>query len=147
MQTEVTEITVQYVNPPKEGKKWGSIKAADGNYYYGPPATLSRYQVGETCKIEFELGGKDGTLRSLKQKLSTTPPALAKPLPTPPRQRTNPTDSEQIFCCALLKEIIAPTDTELTLIAKTNMLRQVYRNTFGGLETQRDDEMRDEIPH
>jgi len=28
-----------------------------------------------------------------------------------------------------------------------NMLRQVYRNTFGGSERQRDDDMGDEIPH
>jgi hypothetical protein len=139
---ETAEITVQYVNPPKEGKKWGNIKSTAGEAYFGPPSMLSRYQPGETCKIEYELGGTDGTLKSLKRKIDV-PQALQRPTPPPMRGRTNPTDSEQIFVCALLKELVSRDDTVTDVIARVNLLRDVYRNTFGG--QRQDDQMRDEI--
>ena len=145
-QVETAEITVAYVNPPKPGKKWGNLKSASGDLYWGPPSMLAHYSQGETCRIEFELGGNDGTLRSLRRKLSTTPAALVTPTPLPARARTNPVDQEQMFVVALLKEMVKPEDTAATLIAKTNTCRQAWRNTFGGSETQRNDDMNDEIP-
>ena len=146
--TETAEITVAYINDPKPGKKWGTIKATDGNYYWGPPSMLSRYKPGETCKVEFELGGNDGTLRTLRHKIDV-PQALARPSAPPPRARTNPTDSEQIFVMCMVKErpIFKDADATATdLIAEINMLRDVYRNTFGG-NAQQDDQMNDQIPH
>ena len=142
---ETAEITVQYVNPPKEGKKWGSVKSAEGHYYYGPPSMTAMYQVGEVCKIEYEMGGNDGQLRTLKRKLSQTPPALARPTPSPPRQRTNPTDSEQIFCTAIRKGMIDRKDSGASIVAKINLLREAYRVTFAAPNRQANDEFNDEI--
>jgi len=59
---------------------------------------------------------------------------------------TNPTDAEQIFVVALLKEIISADMGPVALIAKIQELRNVYRNTFGSSEHNRDDEMNDAIP-
>jgi hypothetical protein len=142
---ETAEITVQFVNDPKPGKKWGSVKDTNGNYYGGPPGMLRQFQVGETCKIEFELGGNDGTLKALKHKVAI-PQALARPVAVPPRARTNPVDSEQIFVTALMKGFLNQGDTATDIIGKINILRDAYRNTFGGSEKQRDDQMNDEIP-
>ena len=144
---ETAEITVQYVNPPKEGRKWGSVKSAEGHYYYGPPQMLSVYQPGEVCKIEYEMGGNDGQLRTLKRKLSQTPPALARPTPSPPRQRTNPTDSEQMFVTALLKEMVVETDTSTSIIQKGKYCSDAYDVLFGSVAKQTTEaELNDAIP-
>ena len=50
---QTAEITVQYVNQPKPGKKWGAIKDTNGVSYWGPPAALSAYQPGGTYTIQF----------------------------------------------------------------------------------------------
>lgn len=45
-------VTVSYVNPPKPGKKMGSIKC--GDVYYGVwPDKLSLFQAGQTYNIEY----------------------------------------------------------------------------------------------
>lgn len=46
-------IKVAYVNPPKPGKKLGSIKDENGNYYGVWPDKLSLFEPGRTYTIEF----------------------------------------------------------------------------------------------
>jgi hypothetical protein len=46
-------ITVQYVNPPKEGKK-PSIKTTDGRYFNVDADALSAFAAGSTYEIESE---------------------------------------------------------------------------------------------
>jgi hypothetical protein len=148
---EAAEITVQFVNPPKPGKKWGSVKSTAGDYYGGPPAMLAQFQPGETCKIEYTLGGNDGTLKALKQKLAGIPAVLQRPVAPPPRASTNPKDSEQMFVTAMMKEVVkgmydaGTTTTEM--ITAVNSFRDVYRNTFGSpAKQQMDHDFGDEIP-
>lgn len=140
------KIQVQYVNDPKPGKKWGSIKATDGIYYYGPPSVLQAFQVGDECTIEFE-NSDDGQFRQVKKKLSQTPPVLTRPIPQPPRARTNPTDSEHIFITAIAKEMVEPRMSMTEVVDLINGLRAVYRTTLGATESQRADDMSDEIPY
>ena len=86
------EVTIQFVNQPKPGKKFGSIKASSGRYYGCPPAILALFTKGEVCKIEYE---QQGEWFNLKRKISGAPPAAPN---TPQVQtRKNPVDSEQIF--------------------------------------------------
>lgn len=59
-ETQIAEVTVGFVNPPKEGKKRGSIKASDGNYYWGSAAQINLFSKGETCRIEYESSPKEG---------------------------------------------------------------------------------------
>ncbi|HEY6020489.1 MAG TPA: hypothetical protein VIY48_11470 [Candidatus Paceibacterota bacterium] len=46
-------VTVAYINPPKPGKKMGSIKSQDGAYYGVWPDKLSMFEVGNTYSIVF----------------------------------------------------------------------------------------------
>src|SRR5512138_751926 len=137
--SELAEITVQYVNPPKEGKKWGNVKSSDGTLYWGSPAALAQVKPRENCKLEYDSGGKDGTLKSIKKKIEIAP-ALQRPTPAPIRGRTNPTDSEQIFVVAIIKGIATADMSATEGIALVNLWRGVYRNTFGGSETNRADD-------
>lgn len=47
-------ITVQYVNPPKEGKKQGSVKTSDGRFFGVYPELLSAFPSAGTYEIEFK---------------------------------------------------------------------------------------------
>jgi len=136
------EITCQYVNAPKAGKKLGSIKSSEGTYYYTDPAMLSRFSVGEVCTIEFDVSD-DGKWKRIKRKISTS---SAPPVPNI-RARTSPADSKQIFVVALLKGMVGPTDTQASIIAKGGMLKNAYDNLFGTAEKQTTETvLNDEIP-
>ena len=140
----VAEITVQYVNFAKPGKKFGSVKSSEGNYYWGPDKLLHAFQQGEVCKIEYS---ENNGFNSIGKKLGST---KAPPLTPPPRQRTNPVDAENMFIIALLKEFVAAgkVDLSTTEIAQAvKMIREAYRVTLGGLEKQRSDEMDDAVEY
>ena len=138
------EITCQYVNAAKPGKKMGSIKSSEGDYYYCQQHLLNLFSVGEVCKVEFTEKPKDGggTWKTLVTKLGGPMKG-----PAPMRASTSPKDSEQIFVTALLKEMVEKTDSSVTLLAKGNMLKGVYGQLFGGLEKQKTAiELNDDIP-
>ena len=144
---EIADITVAYVNPPKDGKRLGSIKSGAGEYFGCAPGLLNEFRQGEQCKIEFSSRkAPDGKVWKTVTKKIGGNNGYVRPIAQGPRQRTNPTDSEQIFVVALLKEIIAPDMGPIALIEKIEELRRVYRNTFGSSERNRDDEMNDFIP-
>ena len=146
----VAEITCQFVNPPKPGKRNGSIKSAEGDYYWGSQATIAEFRQGEVCKIEYTTKPKEGggEWRTIVKKIGgapTVPPGFQTP-----RQRTNPTDSKQIFVTACLKEFIGVGKVDAnsaSVVAAGNMLKNAYETLFGTpakQETQ--DVMGDEIP-
>src|SRR5437016_13153417 len=47
-------VTIAYVNQPKEGKKMGSIKTANGQYFNVYPDKLNLFEVGQTYAIEYD---------------------------------------------------------------------------------------------
>jgi hypothetical protein len=47
-------IEVAYVNGPKPGKKTGSVKTTDDQYYGVWPNDLGRFQPGNTYKVQYE---------------------------------------------------------------------------------------------
>jgi hypothetical protein len=139
------EITCQYVNFPKEGKRRGSIKTSEGVYYWTDAAMLKRFSVGEVCTIEYDTAPKDGggEWRTIKRKISTStaPPQAQFRHPTAPK------DSIQIFVTALLKGMVTPQDTQASVIAKGNMLKAAYQNLFGTEAKQTTEaQFNDEIP-
>ena len=143
---EIAEITVQYVNEVKPGKKFGSIKTSEGQIYACNPSLLRQFSNGEVCKIEFETWSSGGFNITKKIGTGGTP----KPLAAPPRQRTNPVDNEHIFITACLKEFIAAGKVELettAIVQSVKVIRDAFRFTLGGLETQRDDDMNDSVPY
>lgn len=149
--TETAEITVAYVNPPKAGKKWGNVKDTAGTCYFGPPGMLNQFQPGETCKIEFELGGNDGTLRSLKHKVSTTPAALVRQATPIPRAPTNPRDGERMGTMGMVNAFIHSGGVELhrdAIKAAINVCREAYNDVWGTPQKQKtEQEFSDEIPY
>lgn len=149
------EITCQQVNYPKAGKRLGSIKSSEGEFYGVEPSLLRIFEKGEVCLVEYtETPKKDGNgvWKNIRRKISSTPTVLANARTSPVqrgemRPRTHPVDSEQMFVGQLLKQSYKPETTALELVEEINKLRKVWRNTFGGSETNRDDEMQDEIPY
>jgi len=136
------EITVQYVNFPKPGKKLGSIKSVEGKYYYMEPDSLKRFSEGEVCTIEYNVSD-DGKWQRLTRKISTS---AAAPAPTF-RSETSPKDSKQIFVTALLKEMVSEADGRDSVLAKGNMLKEVYDRLFGTAAKQiTENQLRDSIP-
>ncbi len=139
------EITCQYVNAPKPGKRLGSVKSSEGEYYYVDPIMLKRFSVGEVCTIEYEAKPRDGggEWKTIKRKISTS---AAPPVPQI-RARTAPADSKQIFVTALLKGMVTPQDTVTTIIAKGGMVKNAYEQLFGTEAKQTTETiMKDEIP-
>jgi len=58
------QVTIAYVNPPKPGKKQGSIKTEDGRYFGVWPDKLGGFQKGMTCTIDYEVStASDGSGR------------------------------------------------------------------------------------
>ena len=139
------EITVQYCNPPKPGKRMGSIKSSEGEYYGCDPVMLKRFTAGEVCTIEYSTSPKDGggEWRRIVRKISTS----ASPPAPNFRSQTSPKDSQQIFVTALLKEMVSATDTQASVIAKGNFLKAAYQSLFGTEAKQTTEAvMADEMP-
>jgi len=140
----VAEITVQYINPPKPGKKMGSIKSSEGDYYGCFPAQLHQFFVGEVCKLEYKQS--ESGYKSVVKKIGTTPLN-----PVPMRARTAPADSEQIAVLAMVKSFIEAGKVELErsdLIACLETCKAAYRSVFRSPEIQTtQDELKDEIPY
>lgn len=57
---ETIQITAQYVNEPKIGKKMGSVKDTHGNYFYIWPNDLQKISPGQTFTVDYTRGNKDG---------------------------------------------------------------------------------------
>ena len=149
-----TEITVQYVNAPKEGKRNGSIKSSEGDYYYAPPALLKLFNRGEVCTIAWDTD-ESGKWKRIQKKVSSLPVPIANAKSTSVgrgewRPMAHPVDQEQMFVGQCLRErplMKVPGLIDTTeLIAEINIFRDAWRNTFGGSQKQRDPEMDDEIP-
>jgi hypothetical protein len=145
MANETVELTIQFVNPPKEGSKWGSIKSSEGIFYGGPPALLRQFTAGEVCTIEFSKSA-NGLYNNIVKKIGASKPA---PLSPPPRQRTHPNDQTSIFVTALLGHFIHTGKVALQedMIAEAaDMILRAYRKcSLGGLQVQTRDDMDDSI--
>lgn len=98
-------INIKYVNPANPGKKYGSIKDANGVSYFVAKDEVSRFQPGTTVSIETETQDWSGKSVTVVK----SGPATAGPGPTitregvstptntysPPPRAAN--DSRQIF--------------------------------------------------
>jgi hypothetical protein len=147
MPNETVEITVQFVNPVKPGKKWGSIKTSEGQMFGCPPNMLKMFSPGEVCTIEYEVWDSGGM--GIKKKIGTTKaPPLSPPPPPPPRQRTNPIDTENMFVTALLKSFIEAGKIELSttdIVAAIQDIKKAYR--FTSTEKQVSDDLNDSVDY
>ena len=144
---ETVELTVMFVNPPGEGKKWGNIKSSEGIYYGGPPALLRQFTAGEVCTIEFSKSN-NGLYNNIVKKIGAAGNRPA-PLSPPPRQRTHPNDQEAIFTTALLGHFIdagkIALNEDMIKEAADMILRAFRQCSLGGQQVQTRDDMDDSI--
>lgn len=136
------EITVQFRNDVKPGKKWGSIKTSENEIFGCPPNLLYQFNVGEVCTIQYTIG--KGGFQGIDAKVAGKGP----PLSPPPRQRTNPIDTENMFITALLKSFIEAGKIELSttdIVAAIQDIQKAYR--FTSTEKQTDDALDDQVPY
>lgn len=65
-------VTVAFVNDPKPGKKYGSIKSEAGDYYSVKPDQLALFKKGGTYEIQFGFD-KTGTYRNFERIAGAAP--------------------------------------------------------------------------
>jgi hypothetical protein len=140
----MTEITVQYVNFPREGKKRGSIKTSEGQSYWCLPALLREFQVGEVCKIEFTTN--DQGFHQLNKKIwngqdKTLPPKqIARP-------RMDPADARGAFITVILEAFVRAGKVPLNKDAIATAREEIGYGYDQSHNPQRRDDMNDEIPN
>lgn len=128
-------FTVRYVNHPQAGKKKGTIKTTNDEYYLVTPAMLSQFSEGGTYTVSYEA-------HDFRGKTYKTVQAILEASAAPPKQQGkswggggwSPEKEEQVFVTALLKSFIeagriSPNGTELK--TAIGVLRGVWGETFG----------------
>lgn len=153
---ETAKITVQHVNPPKEGKQYGSIRDTDGNYW---PDKFGDFETDKTYEIKYRtenggfpniLGKKrvqpEQPLRGEFTQVSPTPrngatlttraagpQHIQEPQQPVHQQVPKASQSEHIFTCGGLYrdiEMGRVGTTEDELVDRTILWRNVYRRAF-----------------
>jgi hypothetical protein len=127
-------FTVKFVNPAKPGKKNGTIKAEDESFFLVPKEMLDSFRPGVTYDLEYETHDYQGQTFKTVRKFTEKAAAAAASGGGATRSATNPTDSEQIFVTALMKEMIAAGKIDImpeTLTNQVRQLRAVWKNGFG----------------
>ncbi len=107
MHTEI--IQVQYVNPPKPGKKKGTIKTIDGKLFGVWANALNGFKPKETYAVEYaEEEWQGQTYRTITkatlQANGTAGSSLRSSRNT--YRETSPGDAERMFVCSLLNAAI-----------------------------------------
>jgi hypothetical protein len=128
-------ITCKYVNAAKPEKKNGTIKTQDDMMFLVPKEMLGMFHPGVTYDIEYDQHDFNGTtFKTVRKFTEKAAAAAAAGGGGPTRSATNPTDSEQIFVTALMKEMIAAGKIDImpeTLTNQVRQLRAVWKNGFG----------------
>ena len=103
-QTQQATVTAKYVNWPKDGKRFGSIKTPEGEMYWGEKPQLDRIAQGSTVTFEWEpqtWGEKPVKVIKLVHGTSQPTPAPANgqaaPAPRPMSNSAPVKDEEAIF--------------------------------------------------
>lgn len=123
-------ITVQYANPPKEGKKQGSIKTTDGVVYGVFPDKLGLLRPQQTYAIEFDEREFNGRTYKTIRKVR---PAAREPQNDNGRSPSHSLDAEFEFVTRCLPAMISAYmagSKQETIAAAARMLRRAYRDAF-----------------
>ena len=141
-------ITANYVNPPKQGKKNGTVKAGDVLYLAKPPV-LAQLQQGGQYKItyeEYSIGGN--TFKEIKDVQQLSEPAAGG------RAHQDDGLAERIFVCGAINSTLSNPNVKPLEIAKAGaaelvtLWRKAWRETFGAKQEAppKRDDMNDSIP-
>jgi len=136
-------ITPQYVNMPKEGKSFGSVKLANGNKFVGRAEVLGMMVKGNTYTVETESQDwTNGTVHVITKATLANGSAAATSNGTagadPYEKRpTPPIDAERMFVAGALNSVLPKMfERDQGLLPSkitdtVNMLRLVWSETFG----------------
>lgn len=132
-------VTVQFVNPPKPGKKRGTIKTTEGETFGVWPDRMSLFQAGGTYDIALETTTYNGA--SLTNVIDVRPISGPTPVRQADRHDAAPAAAisgkdEQIFVLAILKELIRAGHVKGDKQEIWNaiaMLRNQWLHSFGGV--------------
>lgn len=138
-------IIPKFINQPKPGKKMWSLKLEDEAFFMFPAALSSQLKVGGTYKVDYEESDFNGqtyrTIRKVEQQ--------AAPSPTGTSRKTDPIDSDNMHCCAILTAFIKAGKVELTeesLWKAEIAVRNAHRKALANQPPKPRDDMDDEIP-
>lgn len=135
MKTET--IQVKFVNPPKAGKKKGSIKDSNDNIYGAFPNILSQFTAGAAYEVTYSEEDWNGatwkTIKSVKKVADA--PAGNGPGPSSSTYReTSSKDAERMWVTAVVRAGIQGGQIQFNdeaLTMAVNDARKAWRNTFG----------------
>ena len=128
-----SQVTVDYVNEPKEGKPFGSIKTKELGYVSVPPDKLGLFEKGGKYSINYETTDRGyHNFKSLANGFPEhdLPKAFQKPSPRSSEDAT----PERIYVCGIVNSAIAHGGFALTLtnlVELTNTARSAWAQTFG----------------
>ena len=131
-------IEVQYVNEPKEGKKMGSVKTKDGEYYSVWPDKLANFKPGMSYAVEY-------TVEDFKGKTYKTIKGLAKDNKASQQSTaTNGhTKSVEMFVMGTIGRSLQGTGTFPDGATLEGWIRDARRAWVNGFNDQADDQ---EVP-
>jgi hypothetical protein len=140
-------IIPRYVNEPKPGKKFGTVRTHDDVRYVVPAALIAHFEPGaETVahvKVQQWSGESVNVVESVPGALpengsggiSTGTVPVYEPAKPVARHSNGNGDAERIFVCAALKSLLESgrlvSVDEESLVESIAMLRRVYARTFG----------------
>ena len=146
---QTATIEVKYVNQPKEGKQYGSIKAVSGDSWPVKKERIREFEEGNTYALAYTEGNNGfRNIIGVKRIVQPEPQGDFQQVSEPQRpaqqakapangnyyRPTSPRDSERMWTCATLGHFIDRGSVELNEDALThavNMLRAVYQKTYG----------------
>lgn len=149
-------ITALYVNPPKAGKKNGTIKAEGDVLYLAKPPILAIFQQGGQYKIgyeEYEINGVHFKEIKAAQQVSAAAPATSGNTGRYPAHQDDAL-AERIFVCGAINATMSNPNVKPSLdmdgIKIVNFWRNVWASTFGAKTAAvkpKDDMGGDDIPY
>lgn len=130
-------LTVKYVNPPKPGKKRGSIKDTDDQMFGVFPDKLHLFETGKTYEVEYTSNEVGGVVYNTVK--SATPLATSAPRNIPignggSYKETSARDAERMFVCSILNAAVQGQQVEFNhqrVLAAVQFLRGIWQQTFG----------------
>lgn len=142
MQTET--VTVAYVNDPKPGKRYGSIKTEEGHYYSVQPAQLALFKKGGTYQINYKFDDT-GQYRNFVSMAGASPGNKSLP------NGNGHTKAEEMFVMGVIGRAIQGSGTvpdEATLTSFVRHAKNAWRKGMAEAPARGDEPpFNDEIPY
>ena len=144
---KTVDVNISFVNPPKPGKKMGSIKTKDNITYWVYADKLAQFSPG-THTIEYSddagsdgkpflkaLGVANGAAKQIPIP-DMSPSRVIKPFPADPQEHSSEyLKNRHIFVCGAINNAIASKQLDVTnkdeLKAIVQMLGDVYDDSLG----------------